>query len=447
MPDGYMGNSEVGHMTLGAGRPILQSLERINQSIQSGEYLKNEKILKAIQNVKKNHSKLHLIILMQDAGVHSHIDHLFETLKYCQKEGLQREDVILHLITDGRDDEPQSGVAFLAEVAEKMKKSGIGLVGSISGRYFAMDRNKNMDRTELYFKAMFYGQSEEKFTCGMDKIYSFYQKEITDEFIPPSVKEGYEGVQKNDSVFFLNFRKDRARQLTHLLEEKVKEFNLYLLTMTRYYKEFSGEVLFEDMVPENTLGELLAENNKKQLRISETEKYAHVTFFFDGGVNRDLSGKDEVMIPSPDVKTYDLKPEMSSRELTDRVLKEIQRDYYDFILINYPNGDMVGHAGNLEATIKAVEAVDQSVGRLVKGGLEHNYAIMLTADHGNAEEISKTFTSHTKNKVPFTLISNELKNKKNILKEGEYGLGNIAATVLKIMEMEKGKEMDDDLLI
>ena len=445
LPDGYMGNSEVGHMTMGAGRVILQSLERINQSIDSGEFLKKKEILGAIQHIKKNNSKLHLIILMQDAGVHSHINHLFETLKFCQKEGLKQEDVVLHLITDGRDDDPQSGVIFLAEVAEKMEKMRVGLVGTISGRYYTMDRNQKMDRTELAFEAIFRGKSLENFTCGMDKLYSFYQKEITDEFIPPVVKSGYEGVKKNDAIFFLNFRKDRARQLTHLLEEKINEFNLYLLTMTKYYNDFSGHVVFDDLRVDNTLGEILEKNKKTQLRISETEKYAHVTFFFDGGRKKDEEGKKTIVIPSPNVATYDLKPEMSSQELTDKVLEEIERERYDFVLLNYPNGDMVGHTGNLDATIKAVEAVDEEIGRLIERALDLNYSIILTADHGNAEEISKKFTSHTKNKVPFTLVDKEFKGEKDFLKKGEFGLANIAPTVLKLMGIEKPKEMDEPL--
>jgi len=446
LPEGVMGNSEVGHITIGAGRPVLQSLARINDSIKSGEFLENKTILKAIQNIKKNDSQLHLIILMQDAGVHSHISHLFETLKFCKKEGLKNDQVILHLVTDGRDDDPKSGIAFLAEVAEKMEKYKVGNVGTISGRQFAMDRNKNWKRTEKYFQAFFDGKSSENFSCGMEKINSFYSKNITDEFLPPMVKEGYDGVHKNDSIFFLNFRKDRAIQLSEMIEEKILDFNLHFLVMTRYSKKFSADVVFDDLKVENTLGDILEKKSKKQLRISETEKYAHVTFFFDGGVKKKHIGKDEILVNSPDVKTYDLKPEMSSAELTEKATEQIKRGNYDFIVLNFPNADMVGHSGNFDATVLAVEAVDKSVGRLAKVALENNFTVMLAADHGNAEEVSENMTSHTTNKVPFTIISKELENKKSYLKKGEFGLGNIAPTVLEILEIEKGKEMNESLI-
>jgi 2,3-bisphosphoglycerate-independent phosphoglycerate mutase len=283
----------------------------------------------------------------------------------------------------------------------------------------------------------------------MDKIFSFYQKNITDEFLPPLVKEGYEGVSKNDSIIFLNFRKDRAIQISQKVSDRNFE-NFY--TMTNYSEEIKSHVIFENKIPQNILGDILEKNNKTQLRISETEKYAHVTYFFDGGIKKNHEGKKEILVNSPNVKTYDLQPEMSSKKLTQKIIEEINiEDKKDFIVINYPNVDMVAHTGNIEATIKAIEVVDRMVAEVISEGLKNNYTIMLAADHGNAEEISKTNRSHTKNKIPFTLISSEFENKKDeqkysILKEGEFGLGNIAATILEIMGIKKEEGMEESLL-
>lgn len=443
LPSGFVGNSEVGHITMGAGEILEQSLLRINNSIDSGDFLVNKKVLGAIQNIKENDSQLHLIVLMQDVGVHSHINHLYETLKFCKKEGLKNDQVVLHLITDGRDSDTELGISFLADVAQKMEDFGVGNVGTISGRYFAMDRNKNWDRTEIYFNALYNAKSKEKFTCGMDKIFSFYQQKITDEFIPPMVKEGYEGISENDSVIFLNFRKDRAIQISQKITE-VNFKNFY--SMMNYSKDINAKVIFEDIVVRNTLGDILEKNKKTQLRISESEKYAHVTFFFDGGIKKSHVGKKEILINSPDVATYDLKPEMSSEGLTSEVLHNIKKKSFDFILLNFPNCDMVAHTGDIEATIKGIEAVDQSIKKIVDAGLEKYYSIILTADHGNAEEISETNRSHTKNKVPFTLISKEFFWKKDILKKGIFGLANIMPTVLDLMDIEKSDGKHDSLL-
>ena len=448
LPEGFMGNSEVGHMTLGAGRIFKQSLLRINDSIKSGAFLRNKKILSLIQNVKKSNSKFHLMILMQDAGVHSHINHLFETLKVCKTEGLQHDQVVLHLITDGRDTKPKSGIDFLTEVVKKIKMFGVGTIGTISGRYFAMDRNNNQDRTKKYFDAFFYGESDEPFFCDIKVIVDFYKKDITDEFIPPLVKEKYNGVKRNDSIFFLNFRKDRAIQISEKINKVSKKISDNFLTMTNYSKKVQSQVFFNDLRIEDTLGDILEKNNKTQLRISETEKYAHVTFFFDGGVVKKHVGKKEVLINSPNVKTYDLEPEMNSLKLTEKVISEISlENKKDFILVNFPNVDMVSHTGNIEATIKAIESVDTSVYEIVKKGLKNNYVIVVTADHGNAEEISNTNRSHTNNKVQCIFISEEFKNKKNILKSGEFGLGNISSTILEIMGIKKNKNLNESLLV
>lgn len=451
LPKGYMGNSEVGHMTMGLGRVQKQLLTRINDAIEDKTFFQNKEILKAIQNTKENDSKLHLMCLLQDAGVHAHISHLFAVLDYAKKEGLKKDDVLLHLFTDGRDDKPTSGIGFLAEVAEYIEQKRIGKVVTISGRYFAMDRNKKYERTKKAYEAIFDAKGE-KFKCGLGKLDELYKKNITDEFIEPMVKVSYSGVKDKDSIFFLNFRKDRARQLTEAIIDKNffafdrKQKDIYFLSMARYDKKWKNNVVFEDIEPKNTLTEILDKNNKKQLRISETEKYAHVTFFFDGGKEFESKNIDKVIVPSPNVATYDLKPEMSSHELTEKTIEEIKTEKYDFILINYPNADMVGHTGDFEATKKAVESVDRSVKKVTEKGLEKNYIILLTADHGNAESVSHTDTKHTSNKVFFSYIANDLKNQKNIFKKGEFGLSNIAKTILDIFEIKSNDKMDESLL-
>ena len=443
LPKGFVGNSEVGHMTLGSGQILKQSLSRINESIESGEFSINSEILKAINNVKKNKTKLHLMILMQDAGVHAHISHLFEVMRFAKKEGLKNEDVYIHLITDGRDEDPKSGLEFLDEVSKNMEEMKLGRVATISGRYYAMDRNKNWERTEKYYDAVVSGVSEEIFDCGKQAIFNSYENEkITDEFMTPKVKENYGGLKDNDSLIFLNFRKDRPRQITQALIEKDfqgflrKEIkNIYFLSMTRYYKEQKSSVIFEDEIVENTLGKILEENKKTQLRIAETEKFAHVTFFFDGGVKKDFSSKKEILIPSPDVETYDLQPEMSAKEVTKTLLAEIKNSQPDFILVNYANPDMVGHTGNFEAIQKAVETVDEEIGRLVEVGIKNEYSILLTADHGNVDDKrEETRTTHTMSLVPLTIISNK-ENLERIDLKKIKGLADIKQIILDFMDL------------
>lgn len=451
IPKGFAGNSEVGHTTMGVGRVVDQSLLRIDKSIDSGEFLTNKNILSVIQNVKKNNSRLHLIVLLQDTGVHSHIDHFFAVIDYAKKEGLSYDQVIFHLITDGRDDHPTSGISFLVEVAEKMERSMVGNIGTIMGRYYAMDRNENWDRTKIAYDAIVNGDGK-KFDCGIEELDKSYEDGITDEFVEPMVKEGYGGMHDGDSVFFMNFRKDRTRQLTKAIIEddfdnfKREKKDLCFLAMTRYYEELKSSVVFDDIEIKNTVSEILDKNNFKQLRISETEKYAHVTFFFDGGKQYNSNNIEKILIPSPNVKTYDLQPEMNIDVLTENVLDKIEGNEKDFILLNYPNGDMVGHTGNFDATVKAIEAVDKSLKKVIEKALEKNYTILLTADHGNAENVSPIFTSHTKNKVPFTFISKDSLGKENFLKEGEFGLASIGNTILEIFGIEEEKNMDSSLL-
>jgi 2,3-bisphosphoglycerate-independent phosphoglycerate mutase len=444
LPENFMGNSEVGHITIGTGKVSDQSLLKINKSIENGSFLINKEILYQIQNIKTNKSRLHLMILMQDAGVHSHINHLFEVLKFCRKEGLKNDQVALHLITDGRDSEQNSAIAFLAEVAETMTRLGVGIVATISGRFFAMDRNNNISRTDKYFDALFYGKSEHCFSCGMDAINNFYKQKISDEFIVPMIKNKYDGISNDDSVIMLNFRKDRMIQISNKVFERLGK---NLLTMTNYSGNKDIRSIFSDNKVENSLSDILEENSKNQLRISETEKFAHVTFFFDGGVKKDHKNKTKILIESPKVQSYSLCPEMSSEILSKRIDEEIKTEKYDFILVNYPNVDMVAHSGDIQATIKAVEVVDKHIGDVVEVGLKHDYTILLTADHGNAEEVSFENHRHTKNKVPFTIISPEFKNKKGILKKEGVGLKNIAATILEIMKIKKPKIMEDGLFL
>lgn len=451
LPRGYAGNSEVGHITMGSGRQIDQSLLRINKAIKSQEFLTNPTIYKSILNVKKNNSTLHLVCLMQKAGVHAHLDHLYETLRYCKKEGLNHDNVLLHLITDGRDENPEESLEFLSEVKETMGELKVGNVATISGRYYAMDRNKKYNRTKLFYNAVVFGKSENIFECGIEAIFENHKDKITDEYIKPMIKKGYKGLQKNDSVFFINFRKDRARQFTNMVTgQKVEEIKYkkapkhYFISTTRYDKEMKTDVVFENIIPQNTLGDILEENKKSQLRISETEKYAHVTFFFDGGVAKKHKNRKDILIPSPNVETYNLQPEMSSVKVTKEVVKNINTNKYDFIILNYPNADMVGHTGDFEATKKAVESIDQALKEVVKNGLKNNYTILITADHGNAEKVSEKFTAHTKSKVPFILINK--KNEFSLNTKKTFGLSNIAQTILKILGIEENKNYNLSML-
>ena len=444
LPDGFMGNSEVGHMTLGAGKVLKQSLLRINESIEDGSYLIDKNILSLIQKVKRNKGDLHLIILIQRAGVHSYLDHLFATLNYALKEGLRGGRVKLHLITDGRDEDVKAGIKFLDEIVDFIQEKNVGEIVTLSGRYYAMDRNQNWERTEKYYNALIDGVGE-IFECPFVSLEEFYKKNITDEFIPPLVKKGYQGVSEKDGIFFLNFRKDRARQITKAIiepdfisfERKKVLNNLNFLSMTRYYKEQSSPVVFEDLKVENVLGEILEKNQKMDLRIAETEKFAHVTFFFDGGVKRNFKTKTEIIVKSPDVPTYDLKPEMSAREITNWAMSEIQSNEPDFILINYANTDMVGHTGVFEAIQKAVETVDEEVGRLVDFASPKGYQIILTGDHGNVEDKrEKTRTTHTTNTVPTTFIFNQ-DNLSKIDLEKIKGLADLKGAILKVLGIKE----------
>jgi len=451
VPKGYQGNSEVGHMTIGSGRIIFQSLEKINKSIKDKDFFRIPEFLKAINNCKKYNTTLHLIGLLQVEGVHAHIDHLFALLDLCQKQKFY--NVYIHVITDGRDSPVTDSLKHVKALNVKLKKLGFGKIATVSGRYYTMDRDKRWERTKQAYECIVDGQSQDKFKDALMMIKERHAASETDEFIIPRCAEGYTGMNEHDSMIFYNFRTDRPRQFTQaLMEEKFdgwqrKRKDVVYVGMTQYYIPMNGLVAFKDEKLENLLGNVVSKNGLKQLRISETEKYAHVTFFFNGQIEEPNPNEERMMIPSPKVATYDLKPEMSIYEVTDRLVQEINSEKYDFIVTNLVNGDMVGHTGVINAIHKAVIAVDDCVGKIAKAGLEHKYTLLIFADHGNVEDqTAKWRTSHTINPVPFIIVSNDEKLKKCKLKSGK-GLQDVAPTVLDLMSLKKPKEMTGTSLI
>ena len=453
LPEGQMGNSEVGHLNLGAGRIVYQELQRINVAIRDGSFGNNAKLLEAIRTAKGNNKTLHLLGLVSDGGVHSHINHLKAILDACKKEGLN--DVAIHAFTDGRDTDPKSGLNFIRELEEHITKT-TGRIATVSGRYFAMDRDKRWERVKLAYQAMANGVGEHS-TDAAKAIATAYEHNITDEFIKPTViaREGEMPtiIKDGDSVISFNFRTDRPREITQVLTQTdMPEFGMKKLavnytTMTEYDKTYKNvEVIFETDNLNNTLGEVLQRNSKKQIRIAETEKYPHVTFFFNGGREIPFEGEERILIPSPKVATYDMQPEMSAVEMTDAIVPQIENESADFICLNYANADMVGHTGIFAAAIKAVETVDACVNRLVTAALKHDYTVFLTADHGNADyminEDGSPNTAHTLNPVPLFVIDNEWKG---TLKTGK--LGDIAPTMLTMMGLGVPPEMTGTVLI
>lgn len=444
LPVGYQGNSEVGHMAIGSGRIIFQSLERINRAIKSGEFFRNPAFLEAIRNCQKNKSRLHLIGLLQTQGVHSHIKHLFALLDLCKK--LNFKDVDIHIITDGRDAPINESLKHLAALKNKIKTLGFSRIVSVSGRYYAMDRDNRWERTKAAYNCIAQGKGKE-FSDAASYIKEAHSKKIGDEFIAPAHLSGYQGINKKDSIIFFNFRTDRPRQLVKALVEdrfsgfKRKKIGAFLVMMTEYYKTKAARAAYPDTPLNNLLGEVISRAGAKQLRISETEKYAHVTFFFNGQQEKTFKGEDRILIKSPHIATYDLKPVMSAPEISKRLVAEIKKQKYDFIVVNLVNCDMVGHTGKKKEILRGVEAVDEATGEIVIAGLNNNYSSLILADHGNAEDKGKkSNTSHTKNPVPFILVSPLKKlQKAKIIKGG--GLSDIAPTVLKIMEINKPKEM------
>ena len=454
LPEGQMGNSEVGHTNIGAGRIVYQELTRITKSIEDGNFFAIPEFIEAIENCKKYNSKLHILGLVSDGGVHSHIRHLYGLLEMAKRRDF--EDVYVHCFLDGRDTPPASAETYIAELQEKMKEKGVGKIASLSGRFYAMDRDKRWDRVKKCYDALVNGEGN-KATSATIAIENSYQKEVFDEFVEPTVicngEEPVATIGKHDSVIFFNFRPDRAREITRSLVDpefdgfEVKTLDLYYVCFTQYDETIPNvQIAFKPEVLVNTFGEYVSKKGLTQLRIAETEKYAHVTFFFNGGEEKQYKGEDRILIPSPKVQTYDLKPEMSAIEVTDKVVEAINSDKYNCIILNYANPDMVGHTGSLEAAIKAIETIDGCVERVVEAMAEKQGVILMTADHGNAEQMidyktGEPHTAHTTNPVPLVLIG--MQGVK--LKEGK--LADLAPTMLDIIGLEKPEEMTGNSLI
>jgi 2,3-bisphosphoglycerate-independent phosphoglycerate mutase len=456
LPDGQMGNSEVGHTNIGAGRIVYQKLTKITKSIEDGDFFSIPEFTEAIENVKKNNSKLHIMGLLSDGGVHSHQRHLYGLLELAKRKGLDN-NVFIHAFMDGRDTLPASGEGYIQELQEKMKEKGVGKIATLSGRYYAMDRDKRWDRVEKAYNALVKGEG----VLAKDPIQAIeesYQQEIFDEFVVPTVitdanDQPLAKIESGDSVIFFNFRPDRARQLTRAIVDdkfdgfKTDKLDIDFVCMTEYDDTMPNvKIAFKPEELTNTFGEVVSNLGKKQLRIAETEKYAHVTFFFNGGREEPYPGEDRILVNSPKVATYDLQPEMSAYEVTEKVVEAINSEKYDTIILNFANTDMVGHTGNIDAAIKAVEAVDKCVGEIVEAVQKQNGVLLITADHGNAEQMidyqtGEPLTSHTTNLVPLILVGME-----NVeLKDGR--LCDLTPTMLDIMEEQKPKEMTGESLL
>lgn len=457
LPDGQMGNSEVGHTNIGAGRIVYQELTRITKSIEEGDFFTNPEFISAIENCKKNNSKLHILGLVSDGGVHSHNRHLYGLLEMAKRRDF--ENVYVHCFLDGRDTPPASAENYIMKLEEKMAEKKVGKIATISGRFYAMDRDKRWERVKKCYDALVKGEGN-KAGSSVKAIEDSYQKEVFDEFVEPTIicngKEPVAKIEKNDSVIFFNFRPDRAREITRALVdsnfdgfETEKDLNLYFVCFTNYDETMPNvHIAFKKEPLSNTFGEYISEKGYTQLRIAETEKYAHVTFFFNGGEEKQYEGEDRILVPSPKVETYDQKPEMSAYEVTEKVLEAIKSDKYDAIILNYANTDMVGHTGSLSAAIKAVEAVDECVGKVVALVEEKQGNMLITADHGNAEQMidyktGEPHTAHTTNPVPLILVTSDSSLK---LKEGGK-LADLAPTMLDLMNLEKPQEMTGTSLL
>lgn len=448
LPSGQMGNSEVGHMNIGAGRIVYQPLQYLNEQIKTGEFFANQEILNVMEHTKNNNSKLHIFGLLSDGGIHSHINHLFALLDMCKKNNIK--NVYLHLFLDGRDTLPKSALGFVEKLNNKLNELGMGSIATISGRYYAMDRDNRYERVKKAYDVMVNGNGPIYDTVE-EAIKANYDNDVTDEFIVPSVIDQKGIVEDNDGLITFNFRSDRLREIFYCLTNKsfdafeiTKFTNIKLVTMFSVSDDVICTNAFEHQKLDNTLGEYLALNGLSQLRIAETEKYAHVTYFFDGGVEKDLKGCDRILIPSPKVATYDLKPEMSAREITDTLLEKIANDLYDVIIVNFANGDMVGHTGDLNAAINAVEVLDECLGKLDKLIKEKNGLLIVTADHGNCDYMlddnDNIITSHSTSLVPFIITDNRYH-----LKDGK--LGDIAPTILKLLNIDIPSDMTGNILI
>ena len=457
LPDGQMGNSEVGHLNMGAGRIVYQELTRITKEIKDGDFFNNEELLAAIKNCKKYNSDLHLFGLLSNGGVHSHNTHLYALLELAKKEGFN--NVYVHAFLDGRDTAPDSGKEFVAQLLDKMKEIGVGQIASVMGRYYAMDRDNRWDRVELAYNAMANGVGE-KAESALAAVEKSYEAGKQDEFVAPTVveKDGkpLATIKDNDSIICFNFRPDRAREITRTFcDDSFTGFERGARKLTKFvcFSEYditiaNKSVAFKKVAISNTFGQFLAANNKTDARIAETEKYAHVTFFFNGGIEEPNKGEDRILVKSPKVATYDLQPEMSAIEVCDKLVEAIKADKYDVIIINFANADMVGHTGIEKAAIKAVETVDACVGRAVAAIKEVDGTMFICADHGNAEQLvdyvtGGSFTAHTTNPVPFILVNYDEAYK---LREGGC-LADIAPTLIEIMGLVQPKEMTGKSLL
>jgi 2,3-bisphosphoglycerate-independent phosphoglycerate mutase len=460
LPEGNQGTSEQGHLTIGAGRIVWQPLEMINQAITTGEFFRKKEFLDAIENCKRNHSSLHIMGLTSDEGVHAHINHTLALLELSKRKGLKR--VFIHCFLDGRDVPEKSALKYIRIIERKIKHSGIGKIASVVGRYYAMDRDSNWDRTEKAYRMLVYGEG---FKAGSaeEAIRKAYKRgDKTDYYVKPTVIVDRKGVplgliKDNDSVIFTNYRSDRARQITYaFVSKKFEHFertplDIHFVCMSRYDERLKLPVVFVQEEVKNNLGKVISQSGKKQLRIAETEKYAHVTFFFNSQVDKPYKGEDRIMIPSPKVPSYDMKPEMNVYEVTERVLEEIRKKDYDFIVLNYANPDLVGHSGVLKAVVRCCEIVDECLGKVVNEVLEKGGIALVMGDHGNAEQMfyPRTRTvcpSHTTNKVPFILISKSERLRGCELRKNR-GLKDVAPTILEIMGLGKPREMTGESLI
>ena len=467
LPWGRMGNSEVGHLTLGAGKILYQNLPRVSLSIQEKTFFKNEVLLKTIIHAIKNNSNIHLMGLVSDGGVHSHTDHLYALLELLKASGVDKNKVFIHIFTDGRDTNPRSGVEFVSDLIKNIKEENWpGKIASIMGRSYAMDRNKNWDKTKSAYYCMVNGVGKKE-ADPINALEKSYANETTDEFIKPTLitdgNNNFNLIKENDSVIFFNIREDRARQITKSFavdnfsdfDRGKKLSNLHFTTMMEYEKGLPVNVIFPPENVEYPLGRVLSEIGVKQLRIAETEKYAHVTYFFNGGREKPFKNEFRIVIPSKPVASYDQVPEMSAEEITNQAIKKMETDLFSFILLNYANADMVGHTGNLKASAEAIEFVDKCLGRLYESALDNSFTLIITADHGNAEEMinpktGEKITEHSINPVPFIIIDAQRKLSEEELSENNNGdsesnvngmLCDVAPTILEIMEIKKPDEM------
>ncbi|MEG0706432.1 MAG: 2,3-bisphosphoglycerate-independent phosphoglycerate mutase [Cellulosilyticaceae bacterium] len=452
LPEGQMGNSEVGHLNMGAGRTVYQELTRITKAIADGDFFENKALVEAMENCKQNDKALHLMGLLSDGGVHSHINHVYGLLEMAKKFGLTK--VYIHAFLDGRDTPPSSAKGFVQQLVNKMAEIGVGEIATLSGRYYAMDRDNRWDRVELAYNAMMNGVGE-KATDAVTAMSDSYAKEVYDEFVLPTIIAQDGQIKAGDSVIFFNFRPDRAREMTRaIVDNEFKGFErelvkTHFVTFTQYDITIANkEVAFAAQTLSNTFGEYLAQHGKTQLRIAETEKYAHVTFFFNGGVEEAYANEDRKLIPSPKVATYDLQPEMNVLMVADQLEEAIRSGKYDVIICNFANADMVGHTGDLAAATLAIEAVDKAVGQVIKAIEETDSYAFICADHGNAEQMvdyttNEAFTAHTTNPVPFVLVN----YKEGVTLKEDGKLADIVPTMIEMMGMEKPEEMTGESLL